>query len=205
MTQQRRLSIVLALNVLMITGLIVVGLLSHSISVLAAGGDFIADSLALVLGLVAIHMRDHHNQRQAPTYVALVNGLLLLCITGYVSYEAVSRLLTGNPEVSGLPILLVSAVSAAIMALGVFVLGKGAGNEDLHMRSVLLDTVSDGLAALSVAVVGAVIYFSRGLYWLDSVAAMAIGILIAAGAIRLLIDVARSLRSGAPLVLQEKD
>jgi cobalt-zinc-cadmium efflux system protein len=189
----------------MITGLIVVGLFSHSLSVLAAGGDFIADSLGIVLGLMAIYLRDHHQQQQAPTYVASVNGLLLLGITAYVTYEAVSRLITGNPEVHGLPVLIVSAISAAVMAVGILVLGMGAGNEDLHMRSVLLDTISDGLAALSVAVVGAIIYFSHGLYWLDSVAAIAIGIVIAFGAIRLLIDVTRSLRSGAPLELSEKD
>jgi cobalt-zinc-cadmium efflux system protein len=189
----------------MITGLLIVGVFSHSISVLAAGGDFVADSLAIALGLVAIHLRDHHKQRQAPTYVALANGLLLLGITAYIVFEATTRLLTGNPEVHGSPVLIVSAISAAVMAISVFALGAGAGKEDLHMRSVLLDTFSDGVAALSVAVVGSVIYFSHGLYWLDSLVAIGIGVVIAIGAIGLLADVARSLRSGAPLEPSAKD
>jgi len=62
----------------MIVGLVLVGLLSHSISVLAAGGDFVADSFALALGILAVYLRDRHGNMQAPTYVALVNGLLLL-------------------------------------------------------------------------------------------------------------------------------
>jgi len=77
-TQQRRLAYVLAINISMIVGLVLVGLLSHSISVLAAGGDFVADSFALALGILAVYLRDRHGNMQAPTYVALVNGLLLL-------------------------------------------------------------------------------------------------------------------------------
>lgn len=163
MSQQRRLSYLLSLNIAMILGLVIVGLTSHSLGVLAAGGDFVADSLAITLGLMAVHLRDKHGQHRAPTYVALINGLLLLGITAFVLVEAVERLLTHNPEVHGLPVLIMSLISTAVMVLGVIILGKGAANEDLHMRSVLLDTLSDGLAALSVAVVGAVIYFSHGL------------------------------------------
>jgi hypothetical protein len=91
MSQQRRLSYVLLLNVTMITGLLIVGLTSHSLGVLAAGGDFIADSTAIALGLMAVYLRDK------PANIK-------------------------------------------------------PGNEDLHMRSVLLDTISDGLAAAAVAI-----------------------------------------------------
>lgn len=50
-SQQRRLGIVLSLNLIMITGLVVVGFASHSLGVLAAGGDFAADSVAVLLGI----------------------------------------------------------------------------------------------------------------------------------------------------------
>lgn len=194
MSQQKRLRYLLALNVAMITGLIIVGLTSHSLGVLAAGGDFIADSFAIGLGLLAVYLRDNHGSRQAPTYVALINGLLLLAITVGVIVTAVSRLLTLNPEVHGLPVLIVSVISTFVMVAGALILGKSAGNEDLHMRSVLLDTLADGLAAAGVAVVGAIIYFTHGLYWLDSLVAIIIGIVIGFGAIRLLNDVVKTLR-----------
>lgn len=183
----------------MITGLVIIGLTAHSLGVLAAGGDFIADSLAITLGLVAVHMRDRHGNQQAPRYVALINGLLLLAVTIFVLFQAVERLLTQSPEVHGLPVLIVSSVSALVMVMGVFILGKGAGNEDLHMRSILLDTISDGSAAAAVAVVGAIIYFAHGLYWLDAVAAIAISSVIGLGAVRLLRDVFRALRDRQPM------
>lgn len=198
MSQQQRLSLVLLVNVVMITGLIIVGLTAHSLGVLAAGGDFVADSLAIVLGLLAVHMRDNHGKQQAPTYVALLNGLLLFSITIFVIFQAVDRLLVHNPEVHGLPVLVVSVISALAMVVGVFILGRSAGKEDLHMRSVLLDTISDGLSALAVAVVGGIIYFTHGMYWLDSIAALAVSMIIGFGAIKLLIDVYFSLYKKVP-------
>jgi cobalt-zinc-cadmium efflux system protein len=197
MSQQKRLRYLLVLNIAMITGLVAVGLTSHSLGVLAAGGDFIADSLAIVLGLIAVHLRDNKGKQKAPTYVALINGLLLLFITVVVMVQAAHRLATNTPVIHGLPVLIVSVISTFVMILGVFILGRGAGNEDLHMRSVLLDTISDGLAAASVAIVGGIIYFSKGLYWLDSVVALLIGAFIGYSAIKLLYDVSRSLRTGA--------
>jgi cobalt-zinc-cadmium efflux system protein len=188
-SQQRRLSLVLTLNVAMIGGLVVVGLGAHSLGLLAAGGDFVADSLAIILGLVAVHLRDHHGHSQAPTYVALANVTLLLAFTLIVLIEGIRRLMGGSPEVHGLPVLILSAISTLVMFTGAMILGKDASKEDLHMRSVLLDTISDGVAAAAVAIVGAVILVRHGLYWLDAVAGIAISLIIGVGAIRLLRDV----------------
>ena len=60
-------------------------------------------SWGTVDGLMAVYLRDKRGQHKAPTYLALVNGLLLLVITALVMVEAIDRLLTHNPEVHGLP------------------------------------------------------------------------------------------------------
>ena len=57
-SQRRRLAILLALNLAMIVGLIVVGFAAHSLGVLAAGGDYVADSTAIGLGIFAVAIRD---------------------------------------------------------------------------------------------------------------------------------------------------
>ena len=87
--------------------------------------------------------------------------------------------------------------------VGVFVLGTGAGREDLHMRSVLLDTVSDALASAAVAVSGLVIYLTGRFQWLDSALSVAISLIVGAGAVQLMRDVVRSLRTGALLDLDD--
>ena len=59
MTQQRRLGLVLVLNLLMIAGLLIVGIATHSLGLLAAGGDYAADSAAILLGIMAIQIAKH--------------------------------------------------------------------------------------------------------------------------------------------------
>lgn len=203
MTQKRRLSCLLLLNIAMVLGLIVVGLYSNSLSVLAAGGDFVADSLAIALGLFAVNRRDVHKDEKATTYVALINAAMLLAITLFVLVQAIVRLLNQSPEINALPVLIVSLLSAITMGVGILILGRSAGNEDLHMRSVFLDTASDGLSAVSVAVVGLVILLTQGYYWLDSAAAIIISLLIGYWAVRLLIDVTKSFKTGQPIHIDD--
>jgi cobalt-zinc-cadmium efflux system protein len=204
LSQRHRLTILLGLNVAMIVGLVVVGFAAHSLGVLAAGGDYVADSTAIALGIFAVSVRDRvGDQSKAPTVVAAVNATALLIVSVIVAVEGVRRLVNGTPEIHGLPVLIVSAVATVVMVSGVFVLGTGAGSEDLHMRSVLLDTISDALAAAAVAVSGLVIYLTGRWFWLDSALSVLIAAVIAVGALRLLRDVIRSLRTGEPLDLDD--
>lgn len=200
MTQQKRLSLVLGLNLIMIAGLVVVGLASHSLGVLAAGGDFAADSTAILLGIIAIQIAKHpHGHPKATTYVAFINALVLLAVTAIVMIEGIHRLTTHTPHIEGLSVLIVSFVATVFMVVGALILGKDAGKEDLHMRSVLLDTVSDGVAAAAVAVSGGIIYFTGRFHWLDSALAVLIGLIIGFGALKLLRDVVIALHTKTPL------
>jgi cobalt-zinc-cadmium efflux system protein len=193
--QTTRLSIVLALNISIITGLLFVGLSSHSLGVLAAGGDYLLDCSAITLGLLAIYIRDRANGRsKATTIVALINSVFLLIITSYVVFEAVHRLSTDTPEINALPVLIVSSIAAVVMVIGAFIIGGDDDDNDLHMRSVLLDTISDAVAAAALAITGAIILVTKGFYWADSVVALMIAIVIAYQALKLLRDVVRELR-----------
>jgi cobalt-zinc-cadmium efflux system protein len=202
-SQLRRLGIVLGLNVLLIAALVIVGLTTRSLSVLAAAGDTLADSAAILLGIVAVTIRDRAGgHSRAPTIVALINAGALLAGTALVLIEAVRRLIHGTPEIHGLPVLVVSAIATVVLVAGALVLGRDAGREDLHMRSVLLDTVADALTSAAVAVTGSVMFLAHGLYWLDSVAAILIGLVVGAGAVALLRDVVRSLRTVPPVSMR---
>ncbi|MGH9068816.1 MAG: cation transporter, partial [Acidimicrobiales bacterium] len=56
--------------------------------------------------------------------------------------------------------------------------GDEAG-EALSVRAVLLDTAADAAAAAGVAVTGAIILATGGLYWLDPVVALIVALVIA--------------------------
>jgi cation diffusion facilitator family transporter len=201
-SQRRRLTILLGLNLAMIAGLVTVGLSAHSLGVLAAGGDYVADSTVIGLGIFAVSVRERAGEHtKAPTVVAAVNGAGLLVVSLLVLVEGSRRLIDRTPVVHGLPVLVVSGVATVVMVAGVFVVGGEAGAEDLHMRSVLLDTASDALASAAVAVGGLVILVTGRLFWLDSALSVAIAVVIAVGASRLLRDVVRALRTGTSLDL----
>jgi cobalt-zinc-cadmium efflux system protein len=195
-SQTRRLAVVLALNLALVAGLAVAGLMVGSVSLLAAAADCVADSFALGLGLLAVHLRDHHGRAGATNVVALVNVVVLLVVAVTVVTEAGFRLLGGAPVVDGAAVLVAGVVTAVVLGIGALVLGSGGGHEDVHMRSVLLDTAFDCAAAAGVAVAGLVIAVVRGAYWLDPVVAAVIAVLVGVGAVRLLVDVVAAIRGG---------
>jgi len=53
-TRTTRLTVVLLLNLALVAGLVVAGIGAHSIGVLAAGGDYLADAAAIGISLLAI-------------------------------------------------------------------------------------------------------------------------------------------------------
>ena len=73
-----------------------------------------------------------------------------------------------------------------------FILGDVEG--DLNMESVMLDTVADAAAAIGVAASGAVILLTHGLYWLDSLVALVISVVVGYHAVRLVRRVLVDLR-----------
>lgn len=200
-SQRRRLLTVLGLNVALIAALVVVGIAAHSVGVLAAAGDTVGDCLGLALGLGAVTLRDRdpqHPRAGRPIAIAaLVNAALLIAVTGAVVGESAQRLADGSPEVEGLPVVIVSVVTLGVMLAGAVVLGRSAADEDLHMRSVLLDAVADAAAAAGVAIAGTIILLAHGLYWLDPIVALAISAVILVAAIRLLRQAVAALRGRA--------
>jgi cobalt-zinc-cadmium efflux system protein len=189
---------VLALNAALIVGLVIVGLAANSLSLLAAAGDAVGDCLGLVLGLIAIGLRDRdpeHPHAQRPiALAALANSCLLIVVTVSVVAESVGRLASGSPPVSGLPVVIAAVVTMLVMLAGAAVLGRSAAEEDIHMRSVLLDAIADAAAAAGVVFGGAVILLSGGLFWVDPVLALVISILIAVAAVRLGLKAIAALR-----------
>ncbi|WP_066518995.1 cation diffusion facilitator family transporter [Curtobacterium ammoniigenes] len=196
-TQARRLTAVLLLNVGLIVGLTIAGQVAHSVGVLAAAGDAVADTLALLLGLVAVRIRDRstaESARKAIPAAALVNATLLACVTVAVAWESANRLMRGSPDIHGLPMVLAACITVVVMLSSALILGRSAASEDLHMRSVLLDALADAAAAGGVAVAGGIILVTGRWLWLDPVVALALAALIALPAVRLIIKAARALR-----------
>ena len=62
------------------------------------------------------------------------------------------------------------------------------------MESVMLDTLADAAAAIGVAFSAVIILITNGVYWLDSVVALLIALVVGYHAIRLMLRVPADLR-----------
>lgn len=210
---QKRLTIVLLLNLLLIAALVAIGLAAHSVAVLATGVDYLADASAIAVSLLAIRLarrpptaRRPDGYSNATNIAAAVNTGWLLVLNIGVIVAAAGRLAGGVPEVHGLPVLVVSAVAALVMLAGALILGGDLdgdddgddGDEDLNVRAVLLDTAADAAAAAGVAIAGGIILVTGGLYWLDPAVALLIAVAVSYHALKLLRKVIVAIRTTRP-------
>jgi len=205
-SRTKRLTIVLGLNLGLVTALVIVGLAAHSLAVLAAGADYLADAGAIGVSLLAIWLAGRPPSRVRPggypsatNVAALVNAGWLLVLNILIAAAAIQRLAAGARRVEGLPVLIVSGIAAAVMLAGALLLGgdpdDGDGEEDLNVKAVLLDTAADAAAAGGVAVSGAVILGAGGWYWLDPGVALVIAVIVGYHAQKLVRKVVAALRS----------
>ena len=194
MSKDKRLVLVLSLNLALVLALVVVGLAAHSLGVLAAGGDYLGDAAGVALSLFALRMSRHRRGHpRATTYAALANASFLLTVTVVVIVEALNRLIGRAPHVHGLPVIIVSLIAGVVMGICALVIGT-VEEGDLNMRSVMLDTAADGISAVGVAASGAIILIVDGAYWLDPAVAVGIAAIIAYHAIKLIRETVVELR-----------
>jgi cobalt-zinc-cadmium efflux system protein len=201
-----RLIIVLALNLSLVAALVIVGLTAHSLAVLTAGVDYLADAAAIGVSLFAIRLASRppsrarpHGHPHATDIAAVINAGWLLVLNIAITVAAIQRLAAGTRPVEGLPVLIVSAVAASVMLAGALVLrgdpARDDGGEDLNVKAVLLDTAADAAAAAGVAASGAIILGADGWYWLDPATALAIAMIIAYQAQKLARQAVSAIRS----------
>ena len=112
MSRVKRLTVVLLLNLGLITALVIVGLAAHSLAVLAAGADYLADAAAIGVSLLAIWLASRppsrarpHGYPNATNIAALVNAGWLLVLNIAIAAAAIQRLAEGTRPVEGLPVL----------------------------------------------------------------------------------------------------
>jgi cobalt-zinc-cadmium efflux system protein len=187
MSQEARVGLVLGINLAMVLALLLVGFFAHSLGVLASGADYLGDAFGAGLALLGLRLSRRRVDKRASSFAALVNASLLLIVTLAVIVEAIYRLSTWAPSIHGVPVVVVSVIAAGAMVTCALILGDVGS--DLGMQSVMLDSIADAAAALGVAISGGVILLTGGTYWLDSLVALVIALVVAFHAIKLLREV----------------
>ncbi len=187
--QSRRIAITLALVTTYMIAEIIGGLLSNSLALLADAGHMFSDAGALTLALVVMRIGRRKptsthtfGYRRAEILGALANGAALLAIAGYITYEAIMRLLS-TAEVGGGTMLTVALGGLAVNLASLWIL-RDDSSDSLNVQAARLHVLTDSLGSIG-AVCAAVLISVWGWYWADPVASLliAVFVVISAGAL----------------------
>ncbi|MGH2518137.1 MAG: cation diffusion facilitator family transporter [Ktedonobacterales bacterium] len=178
------------------------GLLAHSLALFSDAGHVLTDAGALGLAWFAAAQAERPaNARRTFGYhrvgilTALANGITLIVIAIVIAFEAYRRF--ASPQAVQPAIMIVSALVAigVNLYIGLGLRGEGAGN--LNARAASLHVFGDVGASLGV-VAGAIAIVVTGASWVDPLVSVAIALVVAGGALRLIFEATDVLLEATP-------
>jgi cobalt-zinc-cadmium efflux system protein len=188
-SERSRLTWALVATAVILVAEAVGGWLAHSLALLSDAGHMLSDVVAQALSLAAMVMatrpadaRRTYGWHRVEILAALLNGLTLFALSGWILWSGWLRLRAPVEVNTGL-MLIIAGVGLVANVIGAWLLH---GSSSLNARSAYLHILGDLLSSVAVLLAGALMYFAGGWYWLDPLLSMVIGVLILWGAYRLI-------------------
>lgn len=180
----------------------IVGIVINSLSVLSDAGHNLADVGTLALSLLAFKLMKvkstnqyTYGYRKTSILVALFNSMLLLLTIGAIVYGAIERIFHPQ-EIPGLTVTIIAGIGIVInFSTALFFLRDK--EKDINVKSAYLHLLADGLVSAGLVVGGMVIYYT-GFYWLDSVFSLIIAAIILFSTWKLMKESLRLSLDGVP-------
>jgi cobalt-zinc-cadmium efflux system protein len=181
---------------------VVLGILAHSLTLLADAGHMLTDAAALALALFAswaaalpARGRWTFGFARAEILAAQANGVTLLVIAVLILYSAARRLIA-PPEVDGTIVVAVALGGIAVNVAVLAILSR-AHRHSLNVRGAYLHVATDLIAFVGTAFAGGLILLT-GWDRFDPIASLVVVGLMLAAAVALLRESGRIFLEGAP-------
>jgi cobalt-zinc-cadmium efflux system protein len=159
---------------------IIYGFSIHSLSLLSDAGHNFADVASLALSLLAFRlMKVKSNEnftygyKKTSVLVALFNAAVLLASVILIIYQSIHRFFHPESFLPGKIVAIIAAIGIFVNGISAFLFLKNKEN-DINVKSAYLHLLSDAVVSFGI-VIGGIVIFYTGWYWLDAV----IGIIIA--------------------------
>ena len=175
----------------------------NSIALLADAGHMLTDLVAMFMGLTAVLLARHGPASAARTYgwhraevfTAVANAVLLLCMAGFILYEAIERI--GNaPDVPGVPMIVVALVGL-FANLVVVLLLRSQSEQSLAVKGAYMEVVADTVGSIGVLIAG-IVTVTTGWPYADVVVALLVALWVLPRAISLARAALRILSESSP-------
>ena len=178
------------------------GWYSGSLALIADSGHMFSDAAALLLALLAYRIaRRPANANKTYGYhrvrvlAALANGAALLVLVGWISWEAIRRILVPSVILIG-PMLTTAIIGLTINIAGAWILIRGDKNDE-NLKGTLLHVTGDLLSSAG-AISAAVGIMFTGWTILDPALSVLVALLIVRSAWKLVISSINILLQAVP-------
>jgi cobalt-zinc-cadmium efflux system protein len=201
-TDAGRLRIALALIVGFIAVEIATGVIAHSLALLSDAGHMLTDAAAIGFSLVALTLAARPARgamtfgfSRAEALSAQANGVTLLVLAGFITYEGIARLVH-PPEVHGGLMLAVALAGVVVNLAATWTLSR-ADRASLSIEGSFQHLLTDLYGFIGTAIAAGVILAS-GFDRADAIASLLIAVLMARSAAGLLKASARVFLESSP-------
>lgn len=185
------------------------GLITNSLALLSDSGHMLSDASSLVLSLIAIWFaaRPASSRRSFGYYrteilAALLNGITLFIIAGFIIREAYGRFFD-PPTVSTGPMMLIAFIGlGANLASAWALLKKGDVKGNINYRSAYLHVLGDALGSVG-AILGGILMWAFGWYIFDPIISVLVALLILKGAWGVIAQSLHVLMEGVPASIDQ--
>lgn len=193
----------LSLLLVFMAGEVVTAFLAGSLVLLSDAGHMLTDAGAIGVALWAMKLaarppsqRWTYGLKRAEILSAAGNGITMLVVSGIVLVEAIRRLVATNPEVDGVPVIVVAAVGCVVNVLVAWLISK-ANRSSLNVEGAYQHILTDLFGFVGTLIAGVVIV-TTGWARADAVASLFVVALMVRASWGLLRDSGHILLEGAP-------
>ncbi|WP_433592739.1 cation diffusion facilitator family transporter [Nocardia sp. CA-145437] len=204
-SDKRWLAGALAVIVVFLLGEVVVGLIAQSLALLSDAAHMLTDAASIVLALWAIRLaarpaegRMTYGWKRAEILSAQANGLTLLGLAGWLTYEAIRRLID-PPDVTGGLVLVTALAGIVVNVLASWMISK-ANRTSLNVEGAYQHILNDLFAFIATAVAGLIIMLT-GFARADGIATLIVVVLMVKAGVGLVRASGRIFLEAAPAYL----
>lgn len=183
------------------------GLITNSLALLSDAGHMLNDAASLLLSLVAMMLAakapspgKSYGFHRTEILAALLNGITLFIIAGFIVKEAIERF-SAPPEVASGSMMVIAAIGLGANLVSAWVLlRKSDVKGNINVRSAYLHVLGDALGSVG-AILAGLLMLLFSWYIADPIISVVVAALILRGAWRVMKSAVHILMEGTPAAI----